>query len=348
MTDFTYKHTGHYRRMPLPKGILTAMWLTLTAVLLLTGCRDSKIETPENPADYSKQQLDSISFASTHHYSQNYNFVVKSDSLTLLRQQPEELLNDMMTDSVTVFKHDHLVVADIRIIPADPTDSVWVQVARDQLTFGWVHESSLLSAAVPSDPISQFISVFSDTHLLIFLIIISIISVAYLMRTILRRNAKIVHLNDINSFYPTLLALIVASSATLYSSIQLFAPETWQHYYFHPTLNPFTVPPILAIFIASVWAMLIVALAVTDVVRHILPAGEGFLYMCGLAGICAINYIVFSITTLYYAGYILFAAYCYFALYRYFKHSRCTYLCGSCGTRLSRKGRCPACGTLNG
>ena len=296
---------------------------------------------------YSERQRGSISFYDKHHYTNNYNFVVKSDSLVLLRQQPEELLSHFDTDSVVVYRHDNLVVADIRVLPADSVDSVWVQLARDQETFGWTHESTLLKKVEPDDPISQFISTFSDIHLLIFLGIIALMGSAYLMRKIAKKNAKIVHFNDIDSFYPTLLAILVASAATFYASIQLFAPETWRHFYFHPTLNPFTVPTILSIFLVSVWAMLIVALAVVDDVRKQMPLGEAVLYLCGLAGVCAIDYIVFSITTLYYIGYILWAAYIFFALQRYWFHARCCYVCGNCGAQLHCKGRCPYCGMWN-
>ena len=83
-------------------------------------------------------------------------------------------------------KYERLVVADIRIMPADSIDSVWVQLARDQYTFGWIHESQLLPKVTPDDPISQFISVFSDVHLLVFLIVIILIAVAYVMHLILR------------------------------------------------------------------------------------------------------------------------------------------------------------------
>lgn len=341
----------HTRRLPVKtaqtmiKG--TTIMLFLFTIMLLTGCYNDNTRKHDALTEYSEKQLDSLSFSSTHHYSHNYNFIIKKDSLVLLKQQPEELLSDMMIDSITVFRHDRIVVADIRIIPADPSDSVWVQVAKDQYTFGWIHESSLLPAVVPSDPISQFISTFSDTHLLIFLIIISLISVAYLMRTIFRRNAKIVHFNDINTFYPTLLALIVAFSATFYSAIQVFAPEVWRHFYYHPTLNPFILPLILAAFLISVWAMLITAIATVDVVRKMLPAGEALLYLCGLAGICAINYIVFSISTLYYIGFVLLPVYVVFSIRAYLRHAQSTYLCGNCGAMLKKKGRCPECGRIN-
>lgn len=264
-------------------------------------------------------EADSTCFYETHHYGQNFNFVVKADSLMLVRQQPVEILSRMHTDTITVYRGDHVAVAEIRVLPADSIDSVWIQIARDQETFGWLHESSLLPSVVPDDPISQFISTFSDVYLLIFLIVISVISVAYLMRTIFKRNARIVHFNDIPTFYPTALALTVAAAAVLYSSIRMFAQDTWQHFYFNPTLNPFIVPPALGIFLVSVWAMLIIGLATVDVVRGILPTGEALLYLCGLAGVCALNYIIFSITTLYYVGYPLFIAYAAFAVYVYVK-----------------------------
>ncbi|MCD8290064.1 MAG: zinc ribbon domain-containing protein [Prevotella sp.] len=296
-----------------------AIALLVLMFAVFTSCYHDRTNEHSTSTVYSKEQIDSVSFSKTRHYSENYNFVVKTDSIVLLQQQPEEELNDMLTDSVIVYRHEHIVVADIRILPSDSVDSVWVQVARDQSTFGWIHESELLPHVVPNDPISQFISIFSDIHMLIFLIIISVISVTYLMITIFRRNAKIVHFNDIDSFYPTALALVVALSATLYSSIQLFVPDVWLHFYYHPTLNPFIVPPILSIFLVSVWAILIIGIATIDVVRSILSAGNTFLYLCGLAGICALNYIIFSIATLYYVGYFLWVLYCIYAFYVYFK-----------------------------
>lgn len=302
--------TACFRRM-------TFMLLAAIATLF-AGCygnhHDGRL--PSVSADV---EADSTCFYETYHYGQNFNFVVKVDSLMLVRQQPVEILSRMHTDTITVYRGDHVAVAEIRVLPADSIDSVWVQIARDQETFGWLHESSLLPSVVPDDPISQFISTFSDVYLLIFLIVISVISVAYLMRTIFKRNARIVHFNDIPTFYPTALALTVAAAAVLYSSIRMFAQDTWQHFYFNPTLNPFIVPPALGIFLVSVWAMLIIGLATVDVVRGILPTGEALLYLCGLAGVCALNYIIFSITTLYYVGYPLFIAYAAFAVYVYVK-----------------------------
>lgn len=289
------------------------------AVLTLSGCyrnqRPSRFQwkAAEDTLAVSDTltlaQQDSLTFARKHHYSQGFNFVVRRDSLMLLSQQPEEHVNGLLTDSFPVKKGQRMAVVDIRILPDDEQDSVWVQLGTDQAQLGWTHEKTLLEKVDPDDPISQFISTFSDTHLLIFLVVFSLMGIAYLLRKLFRRQAHIVHVNDIDSFYPTLLAVIVAASAALYASIQNFAPEMWREFYFHPTLNPFSQPLLLSIFLCSVWAMLIVGLAAADDVRHLLPASEALLYLCGLAAVCAFNYILFSLSTLYYFGYALLLAY---------------------------------------
>jgi hypothetical protein len=324
-----------------------ASLLLFLLVLLCSSCYHQNTKNiNENLLD-SVGQNDSSHFKATHHYSSNYNFVVKADSLVLSKQQPEETLSHLQSDSLVVYKNEHLVVADIRIMSADSIDSVWVQVARDQQTFGWIHESKLLPNVVPDDPISLFISIFSDIHLLVFLVIIVLISVYYIMRKLLSASLPIVHLRDINSIYPTLLVLLVATSATFYASIQLFAPQVWHHFYFHPTLNPFSVPLPLNLFLLSVWAILLIGLAAIDDVRHLLPLGDAVLYLCGLAAVCAVNYIIFSVSTLYYIGYPLLIVYVYWAIKRYIKMPRIKFVCGNCGMPLEKSRRCKHCGALN-
>jgi hypothetical protein len=296
--------------------------------ILLCGCYNRGPITPD-AWNLTEQQLDSISFYTTHHYTQNYNFVVTGDSLVVVAQQPEAMAipdvvsieiesigEEQQKDSITLRKYEHIVVADIMTVPSDTIDSVWVKVARDQLTFGWIHEKELLAKVSPDDPISQFIDLFSNVHLLVFLAFCVVIVAAYGVRRLMRRGAKIVHFNDIPSFYPTTLCLLVASSAVLYSSIQLFGPESWRHFYYHPSLNPFGMPLHLGLFVTFVWAIIIVAIATVDDVTKHLPLGSAILYLGGLLAVCAVLYVVFSITTLYYIGYPLLIAYFIFALRR--------------------------------
>ena len=100
-------------------------------------------------------------------------------------------------------------------------------------------------------------------------------------------------------------------------------------------------------FLLSVWSLVIVGLATLMEVRRLLPMSEALLYLLGLAGVCAVVYVVFSVSTLYYLGYPLLVAYVYFAVHRYVLHSQANYLCGHCGAKMHSKGRCPSCGTLN-
>lgn len=321
---------------------LLAWLLLLLSMPVLTSCYNQSSATPD-AWDLTKRQIDSISFSTTHHYSQNYNFVVKADSLRLVCQAPDEL----PFDSVTVFRGDYVVVADFMTMPGDTIDSVWVKIARDQITQGWIRERAMLPGVEPDNYISQFIDTFSDVHLLLFLALVVVVGAAYGLRTLFRRNAMIVHFRDIDSLYPTLLALLVAGAATLYASIQLFGPDSWRHFYYHPSLNPFALPLHLGLFITLVWAIVIVSLAAVEEIARQLSFVDTVLYMCGLAAVCAIDYVVFSISTLYYVGYPLFVAYVAFAVRRYYRNTHCRYICGNCGAKMLEKGVCPHCGAFN-
>ena len=315
--------------------------------LLFNSCYHQNPETSDAWI-VTEEQMDSISFYTTHHYTHNYNFLVTADSLHLIVQQPSEFLSEMWVDTIAVVHEDRLVVADIMTLSIDTIDSVWVQVARDQETIGWVREKEMLQCVAPDNPISRFIDVFSDTHLLIMLAFWALVAAIYTIWALARRNAKIVHFNDIPSFYPTLLALFVAAAAVFYSTIQLVAPDSWRHYYYHPTLNPFGLPHILSLFLCSVWVLLILSLATTSEVFRLLPVGEALLYLLSLLGCCILTYVLFTFAALSpLVSYILFALFALVLLLRYYRHSRASYLCGSCGKRLRQLGRCPHCGAMN-
>lgn len=312
------------RNKNLCQHVFTMVMLMGILLFSTTGCYHRHGIKTKSAAlvQYSDKQLDSISFSTTHHYTNKFNFMVYADSLMLIRQQPEEYVNHLPTDSFAVKKNCLLVVSDIRMIPQDSIDSVWVQLATEENEFGWIHESNLLPKVVPDDSISQFIMIFSNVHLLIFLIVIVLIAVAYLVRQIRSKNAKIVHFNDIDSPYPTALVLMVSLSAAFYATIQTYMPEVWRHFFFHPTLNPFAVPRVLGFFLASVWSILILGLACVDEVKQRLDFGDAVLYIGGLIGMCAIDYIVFSVSTLYFVGYIILLAYFWFAIRAYLRRDK--------------------------
>ena len=304
--------------------LLLPMVLLLVSAMSLTSCY--------------KQET---GFTATHHYNQNYNFVVKADSMVIY-ENPDTAIYD----SIIVYRGDQLVVAEIKTISNDTIDSVWVKLARDQMSQGWTRECDLLNGVAPDDPISQFIDLFSNNHLLLFLALVVVVTASYGLRKLYRRDAYIVHFHDISSVLPTMLAVLVATSATVYATIQNFAPENWRHFYFHPTLNPFAVTPVIGLFVSLVWALIITGIAVVEDVMRRLPFGSAVLYLLGLAAICAVDYVVFSIFTLYYIGYVLLIAYIWFAVSR-LRLVLARYVCGNCGKRIPGLGKCPHCGAVN-
>lgn len=185
----------------------------LVGSLLSAGCYYQKPDCSDE-WDLTEKRKDSLDFEASHHYNRNYNFVVVGDSLCLQTVHPvhNPVHAGVPEDTVAVFADDRLVVAEVMIVPEDSVDSVWVKVARDQSTMGWVHEQDLLARVVPDDSISRFIHAFSNTHLIYFLSVLGVLSVLWLVRRMRRKRFHIVHFDDIGSCYPTLLCLTLSGA----------------------------------------------------------------------------------------------------------------------------------------
>lgn len=182
-------------------------------------------------------------------YALNSNFRVTADTLWL-HQLP-------LLDSIPVKEGDELVVAEITARKEMEGDSVWVKVARDQETIGWVPERQLLSHIVPVDPISRCIHLFSNSHALPFFLVLAVFFLCFVYRALRRKQIKLIWLNDIDSVFPITLSWLMAAAATLYNSMQHFVPETWERYYYDPSLNPFDLPFVLGLFVLSVFLILL-------------------------------------------------------------------------------------------
>ena len=302
----------------------------LIMLLCLVGCK------PSPPTEVKD---------GTRYYDIDYNFVLASDSLVLQEERPLHLLiMPEGADSFVVYRDDPLVVAQIEVIPEDSIDSVWVKVARDQLTQGWVHESTLLQSVVPDDPISQGIHLFSNRHAIATVALLVVALSAWLFRRMRRRRFHLVHIDDIASPYPMLLCVSFAAATVLYTTIQMFVPDIWVEFYFNPTLNPFGQPTMLSLFLFLAWIIVILTLATLDEVRRSLPAGEAILYTLSLLAILAGIYLFFSLTTQYFLGYFLWMLYAVLSLWQYLRRHRPRYRCAHCGAPLHDLGNCPKCG----
>lgn len=310
--------------------------------MLLVGCLMVACHYPE--PDYSgwnltREQRDSLEFQATHHYGINYNFKVLSDSLPL-RQM-------LSPDSLWIYRDDVLVVADYARMTSDTSHAIWIKVARDQGTMGWIEEGRLLQHVVPVDPISRFIHWFSSLRTWFFLVTGGLFVLFYLYRRARRQAFRSIREQRIDSIYPVLLCCCVVVSAALYASMQRFVPDTWEHYYFNPSLNPLGLPFLLALFIVSVWAIILVALALADDLFHQADFSTGFFYLLGLGTLCMFLYLLVTWSVYYYVGYLMVGVFVYFSCI-YLAHT-CfsSYVCGHCGKRIASKGKCPHCGFDN-
>lgn len=319
------------------------LYIILMSLTLLTACSHEK---PQCVDPWATNDVDETAFRNEHHYWKNSNFVM-DDTLALLSYVPGHLSSIYTRDSAMLQCRDEIVVADIAIVPEDSIDSVWIMVARDQMTMGWVSERDFLNAAVPDHPISRFVSGFSDSRILVLLTCLCLGFVFFLIQRFRRERFFIVHFNDVRSFYPTLLCLTVSASAAIYGTIQHFCPDIWAEYYFHPTLNPFGQNNVIMVFLMSVWAIVIVLVAVMEDLRKLPNVVNNVSYLSSLIGVCMVLYFVFSISVQRYVGYGLLLAYWIFALVCHWRNNHTEYRCGNCGSAMRERGKCSHCGAIN-
>lgn len=308
-------------------------------LLLLASCR----YTPPDFSDgeWDERARDSLTCLFERHYTWNTNLVLQADSINLVALPLKESYSLLR-------RGDRVVVAELDVHPNDTVDSIWVKLAHSQEVQGWLRESEMKKAFVPADSISQAIYLFSDTHVPYFIVICALFVAFGLIRMLRRKTLRRTGFSDIDSVYPLLLCLLMAFCATLYETMQVFVPELWEHFYYNPTLSPFRVPLLLSLFLAGIWAFVVVLVATVDVLFRRLSLSAAVFYLLGLASACIFCYFFFILTTGIYVGYFFLLGLAVFfvrCLLRSLHTSR--YRCGRCGEVLSQKGVCPNCGALN-
>ena len=303
--------------------------------VLFTACH---YRTPLPNGLENRLTADSLPLLTPRPYALNSNFKVLADTLWL-HQLP-------FIDSVPVMRHDRLVVAEFAVIPADSTPKTWVKVARDQETMGWLPEQELLDQVVPVDPISQCIHWFSSMHAVYLFLVIAVFFLLYVYRAVSRKQIKLIWLNDIDSVFPLMFSWMLAFEATIYNSMQHFVPETWERYYYNPSLNPFELPFILGLFVLCFWLIMVLGIALLDDLFHQIKVELALFYLVGLASCCIFIYLFFTCIWVY-ACYVCLVGYTVWCIHRWRRSDDYPYACGVCGAKLRKKGICPHCGALN-
>lgn len=283
---------------------------------------DTAIVEDSTLMSLTPQQVDSMVFRLTHHYSENFNFLVKADSLKLI---PRE--GDLLLDTCHVYKNDIIAVAAIKTVPGDSIDSIWVKVASNQTTMGWIRESELLKGTTPDDLISEMLDALSSSRAIWMSALLAVGLIAVIIgRKKTVKKQEIFHLpnflDEMLSPYPALFLLLVGIMASIYASVQNFVPEFWQEYYFHPTLNPLVLPPIMAALVVVLWLVIITFIAVIDEVYHHFYFLPGIIHLAKIIGAAMLVYLLVSWTTLIYVGYPLLAVLIYYLAKKIVKELR--------------------------
>lgn len=318
--------------------------LHILLILLLFAACDR--ERPQFVGESEGRGVDIGQFQATHHYWTNFNFLT-TDTVVLHPVVYGDYASIFDSEDKTLGADMGIVVADVAIIPADTIDSVWVRVAADSELNGWVHESDLLERTVPDNNVSRFIYEFSDHRVHVMFGVLAVAFFVFCFAYYRHSQRYFIHFRDVPSFYPTLLTIVVSTSAALYGSLQRFYPDVWEEYYFHPTINPLGHAPMLLAFLLSVWFIAVILIAVIDDLRKQRNIIGETSYFATLMGLCMILYFVFTQIVDYNFGYVLLTAYHVFAIRQHWVHSRARYRCGRCGTAMRAVGKCPHCGAIN-
>ncbi|MDR0893197.1 MAG: zinc ribbon domain-containing protein [Mediterranea sp.] len=314
------------------------VFFSVACLLSLSGCR---YQMPDlSSPSLSQESRDSLATLYSRNYTLDTNLEVVTDSISL------ECL-PIKDTYIVLHRGDRVVVADFAVHPADTIDSLWVKLAHTQEAQGWIRQCDFKRSFVPTDSLSEAIYLFSGTHASYFVIFCALFVGAYLFRVFRRKQLKMVYFNDIDSLYPLSLCLLMAFSATIYETMQVFVPDTWEHFYYNPTLSPFRVPGILSLFLLTLWGFVIFLLAALEDIFHQLRPATAFFYLLGLGAGCIFCYFFFIFTTYIYIGYLFLALFVAVYVGRVHRSFTYRYRCGKCGAKLKEKRVCPYCGAIN-
>lgn len=271
-------------------------------------------------------------------YGRNYNFIVTADSLRLKGEA-----NDRQ--ETVLHKRDAIVVSEFSVAGSDSAEMLWVKVARDQSSQGWISGAELTGSTVPADPVSQFLMLFGRNKCTYFICALLCFLFFFALRKMKRKSSPVA---GIVSAYPSVLCFVAVLSSTVYVYVSRHSPELWAYYFYNPVLNPFELPLPLSVLVSCVWLMVMMLVAVIDDLTRVYTVYTFYNLMIAFSG-CVICYILPVLL----CGYSLTAVYLFFlfvlvvAVRNVVFAVGCRYRCGNCGSILRDKGSCHWCGYDN-
>ncbi len=309
--------------------------------------------------------IDSVAFRRTHHYWKGYNFCA-ADTFSIASRPAFSPSLLYSADSLVQIETGRVIVVhDIkRDSTAGSDGELWLKVvvggskvgevtqARTAPTVGWVRETAFIKKVVPDTPVSKTIHFLGNDSFRTVLFFIAAVAVCMMGVILWRRWRGSRPLLVRVSPYVLLFNFVLCGALVLHRSIWHYTPETWEEYYFYPSLNPFTpqLPPVIAVFVFLLWTLLIAALAAVNAHRRTTTTFGTWckaVFHMFLTGFVLFGF--FAVVVPFSLLYVAMLAYWGFVLVRYWRHSRSCmpYVCGHCGCPLESLGRCPHCGVVN-
>ena len=163
---------------------------------------------------------------------------------------------------------------------------------------------------------------FSDTHLYVFIVLIVLMAVFIGYSKYKHMLLWFVHFRDASSLYPCAFTITMATASMIYSTLQKFFPEVWVTYYFNPSLNPFTQPVLVSLFLVSLWLSVLFLLSVVFDLVDKIPFFQMVSYTLSLVCLGCIIYLVLTFSVPYYIGYGFYSLYVFFSVSRFIKSKR--------------------------
>lgn len=297
-------------------------------------------ETAEDPLE-EQRRVDSLAFRLAHHYTLGDNFRVRADSMMLAPLDAE-----VGADTCYVPDDALVAVADLLDL-ADSVGGTRVKLVDALGRTGWTTEAEMLRQVVPDTPVSRFIDCLTRWRGVWMTVLVAMGIVGWTLWRTLRHRLRLVRYDALDSVCPPLLLFFVSLTAVLYAAVQMYVPEFWQEYYFHPTLNPLLLPMPMSLLLWSVWASLLLSIAVViEVYQHFFFV-QGMVYLLSVAGLSMALYLLITLTAPIYIGYVLFVLVTVQAVRIYLRRIRRPLRCGRCGRPLRHTGKCPWCGAEN-
>lgn len=268
------------------------LWLVGISLCLLSSCTYQSTDH-HNKWTLTQKQRDSIAFSTRHHYNVGYNFICTADSIWLAPHPEGTTLNlDYPHEEVYLYEDDDFVVTEIFRNPnvtKSSLDSIWLCVGSDGIPLGWISEYDLHHKTTPVDPISRFMDACSRlTNCLDKLVGHNIIIILLICLIAFQMRASRTHILKEKSIYTSLLLLSAITSGCVLATIKCLTPELWQHFYYYPSLNPVGQPPMLALYLSTIWLSIILFLAIFFDLKDKTSSFGRLLLTISLAAILAI------------------------------------------------------------